>query len=261
MNEQPTSVSENLFLSPLFRFCSSFFMNSWTSCHDNNSPDETPWEGGTFRLLMEFTEDYPNKPPAVRFLSKVFHPNVYNDGNTPRNSPSIHNLTTHSILNTTCLPLFFLFLLLSIGKICLDILQNQWSPIYDIAAILTSSKKTHLSWSTLFDSPDVFLVSSSAFHILLLDIYYDCILMIFFLVVQFNLCWVIRTLHPLPTRKLVSCTNEIDGSTTSACALWWRPVGWTTRTPWKWTRKNTAVTCPMNHHGMLRQRQQIQQWR
>ena len=52
---------------------------------------------------MEFTEDYPNKPPAVRFLSHIFHPNVYGD-----------------------------------GKICLDILQNQWSPIYDIAAILTS---------------------------------------------------------------------------------------------------------------------------
>jgi ubiquitin-conjugating enzyme E2 A len=24
------------------------------------------------------------------------------------------------------------------GAICLDILQNQWSPIYDIAAVLTS---------------------------------------------------------------------------------------------------------------------------
>ena len=66
-------------------------------------PDDTPWEGGTFKLLMEFTEEYPNKPPAVRFLSHIFHPNVYGD-----------------------------------GKICLDILQNQWSPIYDIAAILTS---------------------------------------------------------------------------------------------------------------------------
>ena len=66
-------------------------------------PDDTPWEGGTFKLLLEFTEDYPNKPPAVKFLSKLFHPNVYSD-----------------------------------GKICLDILQQQWSPIYDIAAILTS---------------------------------------------------------------------------------------------------------------------------
>jgi len=66
-------------------------------------PDDTAWEGGCFKLLLEFTEDYPNKPPAVRFLSKIFHPNVYAD-----------------------------------GKICLDILQNQWSPIYDIAAILTS---------------------------------------------------------------------------------------------------------------------------
>ena len=24
-------------------------------------PDDTPWEGGTFKLLLEFTEDYPNK--------------------------------------------------------------------------------------------------------------------------------------------------------------------------------------------------------
>ena len=66
-------------------------------------PDDTVWEGGTFKLLMEFTEDYPNKAPVVTFQSKIFHPNVYND-----------------------------------GKICLDILQNQWSPIYDIAAVLTS---------------------------------------------------------------------------------------------------------------------------
>jgi ubiquitin-conjugating enzyme E2 A len=39
-------------------------------------PDDTPWEGGTFKLLLEFTEDYPNKPPTVQFSSKIFHPNV-----------------------------------------------------------------------------------------------------------------------------------------------------------------------------------------
>ncbi|KAK2972397.1 hypothetical protein RJ640_010834 [Escallonia rubra] len=67
------------------------------------SPDDTPWDGGTFKLTLQFSEDYPNKPPTVRFISRMFHPNIYAD-----------------------------------GSICLDILQNQWSPIYDVAAILTS---------------------------------------------------------------------------------------------------------------------------
>ena len=43
-------------------------------------PDETEWEGGVFKLILEFTEDYPNKPPKVKFLTKMFHPNIYNDG-------------------------------------------------------------------------------------------------------------------------------------------------------------------------------------
>ncbi|KRX61111.1 Ubiquitin-conjugating enzyme E2 1 [Trichinella sp. T9] len=66
-------------------------------------PQDSPFEDGTFKVILEFTEEYPNKPPNVKFLSKMFHPNVYSD-----------------------------------GSICLDILQNRWSPTYDVAAILTS---------------------------------------------------------------------------------------------------------------------------
>ncbi|KAL5055705.1 hypothetical protein RYX36_036387 [Vicia faba] len=43
-------------------------------------PYDTPWDGGTFKLMLQFTEDYPNKPPTVRFVSRMFHRNIYADG-------------------------------------------------------------------------------------------------------------------------------------------------------------------------------------
>ena len=36
-------------------------------------PNETPFEDGTFKLALQFSEEYLNKPPVVRFLSKMFH--------------------------------------------------------------------------------------------------------------------------------------------------------------------------------------------
>ena len=30
---------------------------------------------GTFRLTIEFSEEYPNKAPVVKFKSNMFHPN------------------------------------------------------------------------------------------------------------------------------------------------------------------------------------------
>lgn len=43
-------------------------------------PEGTAWEGGLFELKLEFTQDYPTKPPNIRFLTKMYHPNIYNDG-------------------------------------------------------------------------------------------------------------------------------------------------------------------------------------
>mmetsp|Transcript_857 Transcript_857/g.2157 ORF Transcript_857/g.2157 Transcript_857/m.2157 type:complete len:171 (-) Transcript_857:77-589(-) len=43
-----------------------------------------PWEGATYALMMEFTEDYPSKPPKCKFLEingkPLFHPNIYPSG-------------------------------------------------------------------------------------------------------------------------------------------------------------------------------------
>ena len=66
-------------------------------------PADTPFEEGAFKLSLEFTEEYPNKSPTVKFQTGMFHPNIYPD-----------------------------------GAICLDILQARWSPTYDVSAILTS---------------------------------------------------------------------------------------------------------------------------
>jgi Ubiquitin-conjugating enzyme len=34
-------------------------------------PADTPFEDGTFKLVMQFGEDYPNKPPQVKFISRM----------------------------------------------------------------------------------------------------------------------------------------------------------------------------------------------
>lgn len=64
-------------------------------------PKDTFFEDGTFSLVLSFKESYPRNPPEVRFVSKVFHPNVYAN-----------------------------------GDLCLDILKNRWSPTYDVYGVL-----------------------------------------------------------------------------------------------------------------------------
>jgi ubiquitin-conjugating enzyme E2 G2 len=40
-----------------------------------SGPEGTPFEGGVFEAELKFPEDYPLKPPEMRFLDRMWHPN------------------------------------------------------------------------------------------------------------------------------------------------------------------------------------------
>ncbi|KAI4847017.1 hypothetical protein E4T44_04741 [Aureobasidium sp. EXF-8845] len=43
-------------------------------------PEGTPYEGGIFPAELKFPKDYPLMPPTMKFLSDIWHPNVYPNG-------------------------------------------------------------------------------------------------------------------------------------------------------------------------------------
>ena len=71
----------------------------WRACI--MGPEDSPYQGGVFFLDIHFPSDYPFKPPKCTFITKVYHTNIN-----------------------------------SSGKICADILMNQWSPGVTIEKVL-----------------------------------------------------------------------------------------------------------------------------
>jgi ubiquitin-protein ligase len=66
-------------------------------------PPGTPYEHGIFWLSYEYPQNYPFVPPKVRFITRIYHPNVD-----------------------------------SRGEICLDTLKEAWTPVNEVVTVLTS---------------------------------------------------------------------------------------------------------------------------
>ncbi|KAJ1300680.1 hypothetical protein OPQ81_002327 [Rhizoctonia solani] len=43
-------------------------------------PPDTLYEGGIFKARLTFPENFPLYPPEMRFITKMWHPNIYPDG-------------------------------------------------------------------------------------------------------------------------------------------------------------------------------------
>lgn len=44
-------------------------------------PPDTVYEGGMFKAHMLFPKEYPHRPPKMKFVSQMWHPNIDSEGN------------------------------------------------------------------------------------------------------------------------------------------------------------------------------------